>query len=648
VAESNHFLMSRSSTVSVNPAGQSVLGRLSNLRLASPALTVTLLMACVFCLRLPSALVPRELNVDESQMLSLAMKFMVDPRPWIAADTTSSGPLNSYLISVFLWVGFKPGFVLVHLLASVLVCLQVLMTYLTLRRLGLERTAALGAFLMVLLYGLATSGDYLHYSSELLPTLLLMVGFYILLVWLDEPAERRADALHLLFSGGLVLGTAPWCKLSAAPITGALGLVVLAAIFRDRGPSFSFSWRVMELIAFCVGGMMTTCVMLAILAKSGALEDFWSSYILQNLAYAGPFRLGSSILHFLFIFLVSPLHQLLLVALLGAGLLAYASRSPGILLLFKKKKWACIGLLVYVGAALFAVCRPRFFFPHYAILLVPPMTYLTAVIASPELASKSHQLPRRLLSGLVLVLLLATIGLYGAYVVRYAQMIKAIRELSHSQTDWKLRIAKVVPPRTHSSRGIAGLRSIPAPYIGPRTWGVTDSNERIAEAVRDIQKKRPVRSLAIWGSAPGVYVLTGIPPATRDSVGYSVITGGRLQKYFRARFVGDLREHTPDLFIDAVAPDALMWGWTANDGYESDPQLRKFIEDGYILVDELTLVRGAKPVRFFARVGTVVDAAAAFQSFSQTTNPAKPRFIELACAAGVTRAPEYILGHNGR
>ena len=90
---------------------------------------------------------------------------------------------------------------------------------------------------------------------------------------------------------------------------------------------------------------MTTCVMLAILAKSGAIEDFWSSSILQNLFYAGPFRLKTSILHLLLIFLVSPLHQLLLVALLGAGLLVYASRSTGILLLFKKEKWACIGLL---------------------------------------------------------------------------------------------------------------------------------------------------------------------------------------------------------------------------------------------------------------------------------------------------------------
>jgi hypothetical protein len=82
-----------------------------------------------------------------------------------------------------------------------------------------------------------------------------------------------------------------------------------------------------------------------------------------------------------------------------------------------------------------------------------------------------------------------------------------------------------------------------------------------------------------------------------------LISQGPFQKYYRARFLGDLRAKPPDLFIDAVAPDVFRWpGWSEeNDGYESDPQLRKFIDGRYTLVDELTLVKGAKPVRFFAR-----------------------------------------------
>ena len=596
--------MSRSSTISANPAGQTELRRPPSLRLPSPAVTVALLIACVFLLRLPSALVPRELNPDESQMLSQAMKFLVDPRPWIAVDLSTIGPLNSYLISVFLLLGFKPGFVLVHMLASVLVCLQVLTAYLTLRRFGSEKAAALGAFLMVLFYGLATHTHYLHYANELLPTLLLMVGFYIFLVWLDEPAGRRVGAqLCLLFSGGLALGAAPWCKVQAVPITGALGLVVLAAIFRDRGPAFSFSLRVKELITFCAGAVLTTCVMLALLAKTGAMRDFWYSYILNSLAYAGPLSLTSIITNFLLLLLVWPLRQPLLFALLCVGLLVRASRSGDILLLFKNRRWACIGLLAYAGAALFAACRPRYSIGTYAILLVPPMTYLAAapLRAFPKVADlrKSRQSRQRLIFGLVLILLFATID--GA---RYANMVRAIRQLSHSQPDRNPRIAKDVPdgPETDSNDRMAKVKHILAGSIAPRYWVVGDSNERIANVVRDIQRTHPVRSLAIWGWAPGVYVLTGIPPATRDSIGHFAISQGPMQKYFRARFLGDLREKTPDLFIDAVAPDAFMWrGWTENDGYDSDPQLRKFIDGSYILVDELTLVKGAKPIRFFAR-----------------------------------------------
>ena len=537
-------------------------------------------------------------------MLSQAMKFMVDPRPWIAVDPDSSGPLNSYFISVFLFMGFKAGFVLVHMLASVLICLQILMAYLTLQRLGSEAAAAVGAFLPVLFYGLATHTYYLHYVSALLPTLLLMVGFYFFLVWLDEPIERRADAQFcLLFVSGLALGTAPWCKLQAAPITCALALVALAAIFRERGHSFSFSLRIKELIAFGIGTVLTACIMLAVLAKTGAINEFWHSYILGNLAAAGPFSLTGVIENFLLLFLVWPFRQPLLVAVFSIGLLVHAYRCGDIRHFFKTRKWAGIGLLAYTGAALFAACRPRYSVGTYGIFLVPPITYLVAAPLRTfpvltDLKTSRHLRPA-LVFGIVVVLFFATID--GA---RYANMVKAIRELSHSPPAWNPRTPKDVPhsPDEGSNDAMAEVKQILARSLAPRHWVVGDSNERIADVVHDIQKTRSVRSLTIWGWAPGVYVLTGIPPATRDVIGHFVITQGPMQGYFRARFLADFREKNPDLFIDAVAPDAFMWwGWTENDGYESDPQLRMFIDHNYVLVDELTLVKGAKPIRFFAR-----------------------------------------------
>ncbi len=487
------------------------------------------------------------------------------------AAVTQGGKINERPSTPALWAQHPNAtqlgrpFILVHMLASILMCLQVLIAYLTLRRFGSEITATLGAFLMVLFYGLSTQMDYLHYAGELLPTVLLMVGFHVFLTWLDESAVcHPGRQLSLLFLGGLTMGAAPWCKLQALPIAGALGLMVVAAIFRARTSCFSVSRRAMEVVAFGCGGVLTTCVMLAVLAECGAMKDFWYSYILGNLSYAEKLHWTRAVANFLLL-LNTPLHQLLLVAAIGILLLAYGSQGNITSLLFKAHRWAFSGIMVYAGGALFAVCRPRYSEPHHAIFLLPPLTYAAAILLSQGISglAATWQAQHRFKAGILVSWLCAAVALYVAYGVQYACMVNAISELPRAQSD---------------------------------------SNEKIVALVRDIQKTYPVRSLAIWGWAPGVYVLAGIPPTTRDPNVFFVLRKGPLQKYYRLRFVGDLRANPPDLFVDAVARDAFMWpDWTENDGYESDPEVRSFVEENYFLVDELTLVKGAKPVRFFER-----------------------------------------------
>jgi hypothetical protein len=587
------------SMASERSARRKLFGRLSEARLPAPVIVSTGLLGCVFLLRLPSALVAREFNLDESQLLSEAMKFLVDPRPWKGVD--SCGPLSSYLISIFLLMGFKASYILAHMLATLLVCLQVLVAYRTLRRLGSEKAAALGASLLAFLYGTYTNVQFLHYGTELLPALLLMVGFYLYLVWLDETAVRPAAVrLSLLCLSGLVLGAAPWSKLQALPISGALGLLVLAAIFRDRGPSASSRQRVRELVAFGCGTALTTGILLAVAAEAGALKDSWYSYILAPIAYAGGLSFTTSMEDLVRIFFLTPVNQLLLVALLGIALLDYAFVGSEIKALFQRQRWAFGGLLVYSGAALFTTCRSRYFWPHHTIFFIPPMAYLAATLTSCGLNAfiktrRSARRSRTSALGLLapLLSLIAAAALYVAYGVRYIQKIANIHELHSVQS----------ASSAGTTDGAPNRRDPLASLIGPRDWALPDDGkEKMVELVEDIKKTRPVRSLAIWGWEPGVYVLTGIPPATRDTITYHMITTEPLQQYFRDRFLSDLRAYPPDLFIDAVAKGAFLWpAWTENDGYESDPQLQKFIDDNYVLVNELTLVKAAKPVRFFVR-----------------------------------------------
>ena len=99
--------------------------------------------------------------------------------------------------------------------------------------------------------------------------------------------------------------------------------------------------------------------------------------------------------------------------------------------------------------------------------------------------------------------------------VRYVRTVEFFRQLvvhpGYSQT------------KLSFTDGDSGIKHMLSMCIGPPLV-INSSNDRIAAVIAEVQKTHPVRSLAIWGWAPGVYVLTDIPPATRDSVGHFIIS----------------------------------------------------------------------------------------------------------------------------
>jgi hypothetical protein len=544
--------------VAVSPLRHNLAKRIGDLRVPSPAMVAAGICACLVVLRLPSTLLPRELNPDESQMLSQAMKFLLDPVPWRAVDGTSSGPLNSYLISILLLMGFKAGYILAHVLADALICAQMIVAHRTLLRLASEKIAAWAMLPMLLFFGLTANPDLLHYSSELLPSLFLALGFLGFTAWLEN---RRTV---LLFASGLALGAAPWCKLQSLPIAGILGVLLLAAIARCAAGPMSVARRSAQVLAFCAGAALPACVILGVVANAGALPDLWSSYILGNLAYAGKKAWPQVLLDGGSVLVSAALAPLVALNVLGAAWLIEVSRKRKQIPFSPTQRWLIAGLLLYSVAALLAIARPVTSFDHYLVFLVYPLTCLTGVLAAQGLPLLQRREPvgkntLRLASALVIAIL-AAYGLNSALYLVFSSL--TIHDVLH-------------PPQ--------------------------DANEKIAAAVRKLQVARGARSLAIWGWAPGVYVLSGIPPATRDAVGHNVISPGPLQGYYRSRFLADLREKMPDVFIDAVVPGAFLWVWKESDGYESDAALARFISENYVVVDQFPLRAGQKPVRVFAR-----------------------------------------------
>ena len=65
-----------------------------------------LMALAVLIFRWPVLFVPMELNPDETQMASQAMKYLLDFVPWRSVDGTTSGPLNSWLLAIPACFGF--------------------------------------------------------------------------------------------------------------------------------------------------------------------------------------------------------------------------------------------------------------------------------------------------------------------------------------------------------------------------------------------------------------------------------------------------------------------------------------------------------------------------------------------------------------
>src|SRR5260221_11262387 len=76
------------------------LFRPSPSRLDRPVIFFGLIFFLLLVLPWPSIKDPQELNVDESQMLAQGLRYLSHPIPWRDVDGTTSGPLNSLLLSV--------------------------------------------------------------------------------------------------------------------------------------------------------------------------------------------------------------------------------------------------------------------------------------------------------------------------------------------------------------------------------------------------------------------------------------------------------------------------------------------------------------------------------------------------------------------
>ncbi len=485
-----------------------------------------------------------ECNVDESQWIAGALTLSKDPRYWYSLDGTTNGPLVVFPLLLIKAFGGSINYGTVKLFHIVVWILSLLLTYQSLKWL-FDRFIA-GAAVLPIAACMATfsTRDFIAYNSETFPVLLLSAGTFLTARLLQQNKRYTYSLVVLL---GCVLGWVPYSKLQAVPTALALAAFCLVVLLRD--------WR--RLLLFVGSGILPSVLVFGYLQMMGLFDDFFTSYIVNNLLYAKQglntnLTFTEKIFRFLNVFLHGATDINLFFLFQICGILFSLT---GLLLLRKhisKPMFPPIILgLLLVISNLYSAIQPGTGFLHYLLLLILPFGLLNGILVGTvhQAASRLPVTKFYMLSGLLFEML--------------------------GYTTIAVLINNPVPP----------VFGDEAAYNHNRGKLKSDVARKV------LQYANPGDKLAIWGWSNLYYAETGLPQGCRDPLIYYQVTPTPSQSYYLSRYVADLQKNKPTFFLDTVAPHEFFFTDRAAYGHDKFAVIKEVIDKNYCLLEEINGVR---------------------------------------------------------
>lgn len=486
----------------------------SNHRLVSYFL---ILLGVLFIVRGPTLFLPYGLNPDESQVIAQAITFAERPIPWTHLDTTTSGPLNSWVLMLPYLLGIDPGFATARITAILLIWGSILATYGGIRTF-LPRLESAACMLMpAYFWAFAGDPDFLHTSSELFPIFIIAAGSYFLLCSFKDTRKRND-----LLIGIACLSLIPFTKLQATVIAIPAVAVAVLHHFSSRG----LRNGVQMLPVILLSGCLLPFLILLPVFLSGGIEHFYRSYLEFSFSYGNSISVGGSITN---IFKSKFLSDAMPFAVMGAiTLLAICAQNVASNLRTQKwtifestHRWQILFIITILLSAVYAIIKPGTYFSHYLQFLILPITMLLAVFAS-ELRK------------------------IGEYSIRFLPVVGVCSTIILSSITF----------------------SFESPYI--LHWLNPSINQHIQNSASFInQTKQPGDQMVVWGWESDLYIHTQLPSGTREVLTpliapnieehcpFLFVPPGN-KTYYQDRFLEDIQQSKPAYVVDSVHSSSLM------------------------------------------------------------------------------------------
>ena len=472
---------------------------------------IALCVFTIFLLRLPGLSRLELAHGDEGGLIAGALTLLQDPRFWLSVDNTTIGPVSTFSLTIIHLLGGTINYGTIKLLGVVVWILSAMFLFRAFVNLYGSRVARLAVLPLVACVATFNIFDNVAFNGEHMPILLLAVS-----VWLFsriEQSEKRQAVVYALLAG-FVLGLVPYSKVQAAPIAVAFGfmLVLYSLLAGNR-----------KYLPLVIGGLLPTVLLFIYLLTFGALEDFWQSYILNNMIYANEGFFGrtrditllSSVAGF-------PAYLLKLQDTRYYFLAQFVVILVGtVILAVKRKSLTKAGLrIVLLGwilviISIYSILLPKNNWTHYLLLLIVPLTLLFgSVIGSLQQLLVRGQRPGPALTGYasVAALLLCTVLLPSAYVLLHKNV--AFEEAAENSYQGKYYSDVASEIFKYAQRG-----------------------ERIA----------------VWGFAY-YYEETGMAQGTREAHTERQMNPGVQQTYYINRWIRDINSTRPPVLLVAIPP----------------------------------------------------------------------------------------------
>lgn len=493
------------------------------------AYLVTGIILLIF-MRLPVIVFNRELNVDESQMLSHALTLVQDPVYWRSVDGTTIGPLDNYFLVLPNLLGFQIDYSSGRFMGLLCVAGAWLLLFSALKNWFGATIARRISIVPLLFLTFTQEVDFVHYSSEQLPVLLLAICVY----QLSRFDLKNVPSMSGVYFLGLAAGAVPFAKLQAAPLAIVLVLAAFAVLFQR----FRQHRELKPGISLVLGGLTVPLIFLAFTLSFDVVDDLIDFYILGNAIYAGGATWADIPSQFFKIVSLSTDFQLFTLALIvpmAIGLIRILRLyAPG-----KMHFYVPFTVLFLILTSIYAVTKSGNAFIHYLNFCIIPWTLLAACGMS-AVERWSLTFP------------VVMIGWFAGY------------DALHFVKERRLNAFDSVE-KTH-------LRQSPV--------------------VTEIWKRRQDGDyIVVWGWNCSYYVEAQLAEGTAENHSERSIFAHPMRETYRKRYMSDLARTRPAFVLDAVGKNSLWVQDKKTQGIESYPELNQYIRNNYTLLGEFDDVR---------------------------------------------------------